>query len=119
MNKKLISATIGALVLSHQIGMVSPALARHANLDAVTSDLMKLDRLVQAEDSKAIVDMLSENEWIASLVKDVLPEGVLLADTRALSKKSLRDYGVKSHEKEKKKAEKRKEKRHEKDNHQY
>lgn len=101
MNKKIISAAIGVLVLSHQLGMGSAAFARHTNFDDVNSDLLKLDSLVQADDSNGIAEMLSKNERIASLVKDALPELVQLADNKERGRKSLRDYGVTSHKKAK------------------
>lgn len=102
MNKKLISAGLGALILTFQLG--TAANAHQGNSDEMVSGLVKLDRFVLADDLAAVQALLQSSPELASLVSAVMPEGVSVADRRKLSRESLREYGVRTSRHEEKRS---------------
>lgn len=109
MNKKLISAGLGALILSFQLG--TAAQAHQGGSDEMVSGLMRLDHLVASDNMTAVQALLHANPELAALVQDVIPQSVKISDRRALRRESLRDYGVRLSKRDERKDKKRKDKR--------
>lgn len=109
MNKKLISAGLGALILSFQLG--TAAQAHQGGGDEMLAGLMRLDHLVASDNMAAVQALLVSNPDLAALVQEVVPESVKISDRRKFRRESLREYGVRLSKRDERKEKKHKEKK--------
>ncbi len=89
MNRKALSASIGALAISIQMG--SPAPADVHPDENLINGLWLLDCRLRADDRAGMSQLLEENDELLRLIKGRLPE--CLPDALADRQASLTDFG--------------------------